>query len=400
MKKVLLVDDDQFVLRLYAKKLEQAGLEVQTATDGLQAMKAMSAASPDLVVLDLMMPRLSGDDVLKFMASKPGLANVCVVVLTNSFMSEQARAVAPFKISRAINKGDSTPAKMLELITQLLADSAAGSAPPPAVPAAATPAPPASPAPAANHDTSVVHNEAHEHFLKTASKMYADLRAVSWEFALDPSASSRSGNLSEFYRQVHHLSGAASLARLSSIGLMSCALEALLFELGLKPQFINPSTARTVAASVEFLGVLIEDVRAGRQTETISRDVLVVDDDPLANRIAMSALSRANLIGQAAESPMAALELLSRKNFDLVLLDIEMPQMTGFEVCRKLRSMSGYEKTPVIYVTAHSDFESRSRSIISGGNDLIAKPIFPIELAVKAVAHLIGSRRSASTVPA
>jgi len=408
MKRVLLVDDDQLVLRLYCKKLEQAGLEVQTATDGLLAMKALSTTPPDLVVLDMMMPRLTGEDVLKFMASKPSLANVCVVVLTNSFMSDQARSVAPFKISRAINKGDSTPTKMLELVNQLLGESDAGSAPPSAVAAtaAAPPAPrvslvpPAPVATVANHDTSHVNNEAHKHFLDTAAKTYADLRAVSWEFALDPSASSRSGNLSEFYRQVHHLTGAASLARLSSIGLMSGALEALLFELGLKPQFINPSSARTIAASVEFVGVLIEDVRAGRQTEPISRDVLVVDDDPLANRIAMSALSRANLVGQAAEGPIAALELLSRKQFALVLLDIEMPQMTGFEVCRRLRSMSGYEKTPVIYVTAHSDFESRSRSIISGGNDLIAKPIFPIELAVKAVAHLIGSSRSTSTAAA
>ena len=46
MKKVLLVDDDQLVLRLYSKKLEQAGIEVQTATDGLLAMKAMSATPP------------------------------------------------------------------------------------------------------------------------------------------------------------------------------------------------------------------------------------------------------------------------------------------------------------------------------------------------------------------
>jgi DNA-binding response OmpR family regulator len=48
----------------------------------------------------------------------------------------------------------------------------------------------------------------------------------------------------------------------------------------------------------------------------------------------------------------------------------------------------------VIYLTAHTDFDSRARSIISGGNDLIAKPIFPIELAVKAVAHLIRGRRA------
>jgi PleD family two-component response regulator len=54
-------------------------------------------------------------------------------------------------------------------------------------------------------------------------------------------------------------------------------------------------------------------------------------------------------------------------------------------------------RTPLIYVTLHSNFESCSRSIMSGGNDLIAKPIFPIELAVKVVRHLIRSRQPVPT---
>ena len=58
MKKILLVDDDQLVLGLYSKKLEQAGFEVQTAKDGLLAMQALGGAAPDLIVLDLMLPRL------------------------------------------------------------------------------------------------------------------------------------------------------------------------------------------------------------------------------------------------------------------------------------------------------------------------------------------------------
>lgn len=386
MKKILIVDDDALVLELYRKKLAQAGFEVQVAEDGLQAIKALSAAPADLVVLDIMMPKLSGEDVLKFMASKPAFAAVPVVVLTNSFISDQARASSPFKISRAINKSEGTPVKMLEIVSQLLGVTVA--APPPPVAAA-----PAGSSPAT--DTSLVSDEAREHFLKIAPASFTDLRNVSEEFAMDPPAASQSGNLAEFYRQAHHLAGAASLARCTNVALMGGALEALLFELAEKPQFINPSTARTVAASVEFLGVLIEDARAARRPEALTREVLVVDDDPLANRIALSALTRANLNGQATENPLTALELLAQKQFDLVLLDVEMPELTGFELCRKLRLIPGYEKTPVIYVTAHSSFESRSRSILSGGNDLIAKPIFPIELAVKAVTHLIRSRQSA-----
>ena len=77
---------------------------------------------------------------------------------------------------------------------------------------------------------------------------------------------------------------------------------------------------------------------------------------------------------------------------DVVLMDIEMPGMDGLELCKQLRRLPGYQKTPVIYVTSHSDFESRARSALSGGDDLIGKPVFALELAVKAMAHLLISQ--------
>jgi len=69
-----------------------------------------------------------------------------------------------------------------------------------------------------------------------------------------------------------------------------------------------------------------------------------------------------------------------------------MPGMDGFELCKRLRLLPGYAQTPVIYVTSHSDFENRTKSVLTGGNDLISKPVFPIELAVKAVTHLLKIR--------
>jgi len=392
MKQILLVDDDPLVLRLYTKKLEAAGFAVRTAPDGVLAVKALSEAAPDLVILDRMMPRLSGEDVLRFMASKPALCKVAVVVLTSSFMTDQTRLLAPFRVSRTLAKGESTPARMLELVCQVLGVTLAAEVAPEV---AATLSPPAS-----GHDTAVVNYEARELFFANAPKDYAALRSTSAEFALDPVAAARTEVLAGFYQQAHHLAGAAGLARLSNIALLSGALEALLFELAEKPQFINPSTARTVTTTVDFLGELIADARAGRRPEVMSREVLVVDDDPLTSHIALAGLARASLHGQTVASSVAALELLGQKQFDLVLLDIEMPRMSGFELCRKLRALPGYELTPVIYVTAHSDFDSRSRGILAGGNDLIAKPILPIELAVKAVTHLIRSRRPAPTATA
>ncbi len=83
------------------------------------------------------------------------------------------------------------------------------------------------------------------------------------------------------------------------------------------------------------------------------------------------------------------MQWLEESRFDLVVLEIAMPGMNGFDFCRRLRALPGYQKTPVIYVTGHADFENRAKSVLSGGDDLITKPVFPMELAVKAVALLL-----------
>ena len=70
-------------------------------------------------------------------------------------------------------------------------------------------------------------------------------------------------------------------------------------------------------------------------------------------------------------------------------MHIEMPRIDGFELCRRLRLLPGYQQTPVIYVTAHDDFEHRAKSALSGGDDFISKPVLSMELAVKALTQLV-----------
>jgi CheY-like chemotaxis protein len=332
------------------------------------------------VLLDLMMPKLSGENVLRFIRSHPKLAKVPVVILTNAFMSEQARIVTALGVDRAIVKTECTPEKMLEIVGPILGATPRRAAAPPAVVAR----PPAKDS-----------NPSREDFLNSAARQVIDLRHRCQEFKTDPESAPRSGVLAELYRQTHHLAGSAGLAGFHDLALLGGALEALLFELVEKPQFVNSSTARTVIAAMEYLPLLVEDARTGRHAETPMGGVLLVDDDPLANPLTEAALKRARLNVRTVEDPLAALDLLARTHFDLFLLDIEMPHLNGYDLCRKIRCLPGYEKTPVIYITAHGDFESRAKSILAGGNDLIAKPILPIELAVKAVTHLMRSRLAA-----
>jgi CheY-like chemotaxis protein len=117
--------------------------------------------------------------------------------------------------------------------------------------------------------------------------------------------------------------------------------------------------------------------------------VLVVDDDVICNRVIVGALKRARLEAESVTEPRTALQKSQAARYDLIFLDVVMPEMNGFELCERLRRLPGYERTPVVFVTVHDDFENRVQSVHSGGNDLIAKPVFPLELALKATADLL-----------
>ena len=384
MKTILLVDDDATVLEIYKQRFVQAGFQVATADDGLVAAKLLREFKPDLVVLDLMMPKLSGVEVLRFIRSQPDLEATPVIIFTNSFMSELVEAASSFGVQRAVAKAECTPGALVAIANELLSGSPGASETTQAA------APPTSePAPLGSGDTNI---KVRQHFLDHAPDTLASLRTLYQEFFQSPDPAAALLKLESFYRKAHFVASVAGLAECHRIARLSSVFEALLFELLQRPSHIDPSVLHTIGTTVEFLEVLFDNSRDTSAEERFSGRVLVVDDDPLSNHLVVAALRRARLEARAVENPLIGLELFRQQAYDLVLLDIEMPHMTGFDLCRKLRTLPGYARTPVIYVTAHSDFESRSKGVLSGGDDLIAKPVFPIELAVKSVTHLIKSR--------
>ena len=150
----------------------------------------------------------------------------------------------------------------------------------------------------------------------------------------------------ELYRRIHALNGNAAIAGLAHIAHMSAALEALLKELYEKPKNINPSTLRTVAAAVDFLGFLFEHGTQPEKQEMPPANILVVDDEAISRRAIVYALEKAQLQSVNVEDPNAAYKLLSENPFDLVFLDVDMPGMTGFELCTKLRTLPQPQKNP------------------------------------------------------
>jgi CheY-like chemotaxis protein len=397
IKKVLLVDDDPLVRLIYRDGLARHGFEVEAAEDGLAALKILAANKPDLVVLDLMMPKFTGVEVLRFIRSKPEIAGVPVVVLSNSYMNDLSNQAEKVGVEKSLLKTRCSPSVLAGVINDLLVGEvpSAGQAPTAPTSAAARATGEVATRTERAADTTSTAGflpKIHRDFLTSSASTCEAIRNLCRAFTNAESDEQRELRLEDFYRKIHFVTATAGLAQCHEIALLSSAFEALLFELIKKPAFISDSVLRTATFTSDFLIQLFDAAREVSSETPLSAKVLVVDDDAISNRLVVGALNRAELTPRSTEDPALALRWLEKTPFDLVLLDIEMPRMDGFELCRKLRSIAGYEKTPVIFVTSHSDFTSQVKSVESGGNDLIAKPVFPLELAVKAVTHLLRSR--------
>src|SRR5882724_9098314 len=404
MKQLLLVDDDALVIRSYRDRLSAHGFQVNTAASGSAAIAILRGARPDLVVLDLMMPDLSGVDVLKFIRSEPRLAATPVVLLTNTYLNDLGRQAAALGIQKALLKAECTPSALMASIDEILENKHAPSKPGP-IQAAPTTAPGApSAAESANTEVPLARPsgmakpeaKAITDLLTQAPTICAELRKLFQAFARLPrDGPEQQMPLQDLYRKVHFLAAAAGLTDNAQLTQTATVFEALLYKLMDDPARISPSVLRTLANLVDFVELLFRRAGESRASTPLSVRVLVVDDDPLSNRLMDSALRQAKLNPRSTEDPLVAWQWAHHEHFDLILLDIEMPVLNGFELCERLRAVPGYEKTPVIFVTVHNDFESRAKSSLSGGNDLIAKPILPMELAAKAVMHLLKSQTPA-----
>lgn len=204
--------------------------------------------------------------------------------------------------------------------------------------------------------------------------------------------------LFEFYQLLHAVTTHAGLAGLGRLARVASALEALLKEVFEEPESITPSSLRTIGLTLEFLLQLFQCPPEHQIETRVAASILVVDDETISRRTVCSALELANLNAISVGDPAMALRLLEENTFDLIFLDVEMPGMSGFELCAKLRTIPRHQKTPVVFVTSLSDFESRARSTLSGANDLIAKPFLLLELAVKALTYVMKSQIETNTI--
>ena len=116
--------------------------------------------------------------------------------------------------------------------------------------------------------------------------------------------------------------------------------------------------------------------------------ILVVDDEPVIREVLRASLAAEGYEVHSAENGPEALELLEQEAIDLVLLDVMMPRMSGYEVCRSIRQNHDLEDLPVIFLTARSRPADRLTGFSEGANDYLAKPVARGELVARVKTHL------------
>ncbi len=414
MARILIIEDDTIVASIYRNKFQAEGYAVTVAPDGEAGLQAASAEPPDLVVVDLMLPRMNGVEVIRRLRSVPETKSTPVIVFSNSYVTTLIQAAWNAGANNCLTKATCTPKQLIEVVERTLARSAAGGPgagasyaplagalpagdlpPSPAAAAGAAGAHPGLRVPAAaayraSHGGSdaAFQDDLRQSFLASGPAAMVVIRNLFALFSKAESEPERVQRLQELYRKIHSLTSNAAITGLKRIAQMSAAMEALVKELCEKPQHVNASTSRTVAHAVDGLAAALDhasQVERGGEAPNI----LVVDDEIISRRAIIYALNKSGLKCVSVEDPLVALGMLQENRFDLIFLDVDMPGMTGFELCTKLRTTPEHAKTPVIFVTALSDFEHRAQSMISGGNDLIGKPFLFVELAVKALTFLL-----------
>lgn len=115
--------------------------------------------------------------------------------------------------------------------------------------------------------------------------------------------------------------------------------------------------------------------------------ILIVDDVPQNIQVAMNILQEDGYLFSFASTGAEALDILADKVFDLILLDVMMPGINGFDVCKKAKAEGLNQQTPVIFLTARTDIDSINAGFAAGGVDYIIKPFHSEELLSRVRVH-------------
>jgi len=123
--KIVVVEDDKMLSEIYQYSLQNHGYTVVPAYDGAAAVTIIEQELPDLILLDLMLPQMSGDEVLKNLRESEWGKDLKVIITTNISESEAPETLRQLKFERYLVKADTPPSQLIKIVEQTLSSETA-----------------------------------------------------------------------------------------------------------------------------------------------------------------------------------------------------------------------------------------------------------------------------------
>lgn len=119
--KIAIIEDDAAIAQMYRMKFEAEGYEIETAENGKLGLELAEVMKPDMILLDVMMPEMNGDEMLGLMRETPWGKNIKVIILTNMGEQELPERLKHLGVISVIAKADMTPRQVAEVVKAQLA---------------------------------------------------------------------------------------------------------------------------------------------------------------------------------------------------------------------------------------------------------------------------------------
>ena len=120
MTKIAIIEDDPTISQMYRMKFEAEGFDVQLADNGARGVSLVESFGPDIILLDMQMPKMTGDEALRQIRSKDWGKAIPVIVLTNLGAEEAPKSIHSLGIHSYIVKADLTPKQVVERVKDAL----------------------------------------------------------------------------------------------------------------------------------------------------------------------------------------------------------------------------------------------------------------------------------------
>lgn len=367
-KRLLLLIEDPFLCRFYSAKLQGAGFAVDAARALPEGLELLGAQKPDLLIVDPLLRAADGEDAIGTIRAQAPENQPPILSLPTPLYPLSER-VAGYPNVKQLTTETNPLGELLKVAATTLS------------------------LPAHDGATLMLHtmpdDDWKQQAIAAALETLAEFRQGLHQLSRDTNITAE---LHSVLLSIHRFAGQTGLLNRTALSHIARAVEVLVFALERTADHVEPLTLRTLGQAADFLALLLDEKTHSQVPSLEAARIMVIEDEAAARDLIITAMEMVGLQAAGSATPKTGLSALGAQSCDLIFLDINLPEMNGFELCNKVRALPLHERTPIVFLTGMNSFQNRVQSSLSGGNDFVGKPFNLAELGVKALIWVMKGR--------